>query len=338
MNTGYAHARYRELLYQHGHGYPFWIPEPSDALSKEQKAEGVRLGDVGILTDDGGFEYLWNVHLPADHPYNKSRVPSNFTPLAPLNETRDVRRIDAFYPENTAISSSSVKKREIKLEAELQPALVGGIVGGGAGFEFSTEGNSGAILTLPRGGLRIDAVKRNLYQKYAATHAESWYRYINQDLQLGVQSGALYLVTGTDKCSSWGVASFAKPSGSQSLTLKFVASGAASSDVSIKNSWSADFGVEHRAKVVDPSELSQCVFARGFVISVRDHLWAQICGMSVKTTSLYGANNRPSFVSSSRPFARGADSNRNVDVQPIPDYLSQVCGVVPARRSSHVLT
>ncbi|KZV91913.1 hypothetical protein EXIGLDRAFT_718838 [Exidia glandulosa HHB12029] len=320
MNAGHAHARYRELLYQHGHGYPFWIPETNDALSKEQKAEGVRLGDVGILTDDGGFEYLWNVHLPADHPYNKSRVPPNFTPLEALNETLDVRRIDAFYPENTAISSSSVKKCEIKLEAQLQPAIVAGVVSGGASFEFSAEGNSGAILTLPRGGVRADAVKRNLYQKYAAAHAESWYRYINQELQLDVQSGALYLVTGTDKCSSWGVASFAKPRGSSSLTLKFVTSSIANTDLSVKNSWTADFGLEHRAKVVDASELSQCVFARGFVISVRDHLWAQICGMSVRTTSLYGANSRSSFVSSSRPFSRGADSSSIVDVQPSPDY------------------
>ncbi|KZV95560.1 hypothetical protein EXIGLDRAFT_567651, partial [Exidia glandulosa HHB12029] len=182
-----------------GHGYPFWIPEPDAHLPSEQRSEGLRLGDLGILTNDGGFDYLWNIHLPGNHPHN-TLVPPNFKPVV-LDTIRDVRRTDLFFPRNTAINSTFVKKREISIEAEL--AVVGGVVGGGVGFEFTAEGNSGAVLTLPRGGVRFNSLKLNLYLRHATENAESWYRHINQVLQRGIQSGALYLVTGTDKCSSW---------------------------------------------------------------------------------------------------------------------------------------
>ncbi|KIY65947.1 hypothetical protein CYLTODRAFT_355895 [Cylindrobasidium torrendii FP15055 ss-10] len=285
-----AHARYRGLLYEHGHGYPFWIPEPNDASSQVYKDQGLSIGDVVALTDDGGYDYLFNIHHPATHPLNKGGTPSDFEPIPPphYDDPKEVRRRDAFYPANTAITSSSVRKREISAEVAVEPA---------------TDCDHGAVLTLPRGGVRIDAQKASQYLKHAGKHAISWYRYANQDLAWNLRSGQLYLVTGVDKCSSWGVASFSKGSASHSASIKFLAAGVGSVDAKIKNTWSSDFGFEHRAGVQESGINNQCVFARGIVISVRSGVLAKLCRQNVKTNYLDIKKKPPPLIHKSHPFS-----------------------------------
>jgi hypothetical protein len=45
--------------------------------------KGVSIGDVGLITPDGAFDYLFNICLPSDDPVNINRVPENFLPLEP---------------------------------------------------------------------------------------------------------------------------------------------------------------------------------------------------------------------------------------------------------------
>jgi hypothetical protein len=42
---------------------------------------GVDIGDVGIVTSEGIFDFLFNICRPSDDPINRSRVPDNFKPL-----------------------------------------------------------------------------------------------------------------------------------------------------------------------------------------------------------------------------------------------------------------
>ena len=54
---------YREFLLPLMHGYPLYEPDPS--ISDERYAkfieEGVEIGDVGILQEDGSFDFLFSV-------------------------------------------------------------------------------------------------------------------------------------------------------------------------------------------------------------------------------------------------------------------------------------
>lgn len=153
-------------------------------------------------------------------------------------------------------------------------------------------------MTLPRGGSRFDAGRLGLYQQHAADNARIWYEHLNRSLGRRVKNGALYLITGADKCSSWGVASFAESSASQGFSLKFYVPGT-SAGASATSTWITSQGVQHRSGVVpSDSETSQCIFARGFVIAARHTLWTRLFELDprpdIQTIDSSGGN--PSFV------------------------------------------
>lgn len=79
---------YSWLLLPQGRGYPLWKPKAdSSHLPEKYRQEGVHIGDVGILNEFGGFEFLFNACHPADDPLNIAGVPPDFE-LLELDETR----------------------------------------------------------------------------------------------------------------------------------------------------------------------------------------------------------------------------------------------------------
>jgi len=48
------------------HGYPLWCPKPPDDLPSEYQADGVTIGDVGAITEDGVFDRIFNIFSPAE--------------------------------------------------------------------------------------------------------------------------------------------------------------------------------------------------------------------------------------------------------------------------------
>ncbi|EEB95278.1 hypothetical protein MPER_05775, partial [Moniliophthora perniciosa FA553] len=73
---------YARLLLPKRKGYPLWRPDVAASLPTEYQEKGVSIGDVGVITEEGGFQYFFNILLPADHPCNGAeRVPPDFVPL-----------------------------------------------------------------------------------------------------------------------------------------------------------------------------------------------------------------------------------------------------------------
>ncbi|KIL57827.1 hypothetical protein M378DRAFT_31890, partial [Amanita muscaria Koide BX008] len=51
-------------------GYPLYEPEPFSELSTEYLRKGVNVGDVGIVRDDGAFDFLFNICSPQNGSIN----------------------------------------------------------------------------------------------------------------------------------------------------------------------------------------------------------------------------------------------------------------------------
>lgn len=73
---------YVKCLLTVSRGYPLWMPSPSTSLPILKRKLGVSLGDVGVFTPDGGFDYLFNIFHDPRHPINGAvGVPEGFYPL-----------------------------------------------------------------------------------------------------------------------------------------------------------------------------------------------------------------------------------------------------------------
>ncbi|KIJ96269.1 hypothetical protein K443DRAFT_107530 [Laccaria amethystina LaAM-08-1] len=201
-----SNAIYERHMYLKKHGFPLWIPQPNMGLSRSYQQQGVSIGDVGIFTSDGGFDFLFNVCLPARHPNNPNELPEGFSRL--VLRPGDVSKFRA-HSSHSHMTSTFVQKQDR------------------ATFECS--GSDGAVLTMPRGAYHEDLKNISRFRDYALTHAESWYEYANGPCGREIGNGELRMVTGCDKTAAWGIATYSHlqskgPEGSVTL-LSFEAVG-----------------------------------------------------------------------------------------------------------------
>ncbi|KAK6980636.1 hypothetical protein R3P38DRAFT_3117447 [Favolaschia claudopus] len=143
--------------------------------------------DVGRITAEGAFDFFFNIYLPAEHPINNHNVPENFYPLAPFHP------LDVYDQEHLAgshVSTSSVQR--------MDP----GIFPGGD-FILGCQAPQGAAV-----------------REYAAANAEEWFKYINGPRGRRL-TGPIYLITGCEKASSWGMATFHSVNNSPDFQLSF---------------------------------------------------------------------------------------------------------------------
>jgi hypothetical protein len=104
---------YVKMLLPRCHGYPLWFPEPDNNLPDAYRTQGIRVGDLGYVSDSGGFEYLFNILESADHEINLGRTPGDFEQLSPpLDVARETTSRDMMQP-NTDICSVKIKKSVI---------------------------------------------------------------------------------------------------------------------------------------------------------------------------------------------------------------------------------
>lgn len=107
---------YTRNLVHRGYGYPLARPGPwSNHPSKEYRSTGTRIGDVGFITYDGRFQFLFNATFPADHEFQCYGVPQKFVPLD-LSPT-GVSEESKMHGTMSYIASSHLVVRQASLDA-----------------------------------------------------------------------------------------------------------------------------------------------------------------------------------------------------------------------------
>ncbi|KAF9031197.1 hypothetical protein BDZ89DRAFT_1064046 [Hymenopellis radicata] len=191
---------YRGCMLRQGNGVPFFLPEPASSSPLSFSRNGLSIGDVVILTEEGSYNFLFNVHARADHELNFGNVPTDFEPLRiPCGPVV----YDYYYNVGTTVAANDEYTTSFNMEASADSPLVVG-VGGSASIELSTSRVQEAFLVLPDGATRLNAMNEKLYERYAEKHAESWRKYVD-DLGHHLPNGSLYLVTGCDKAPTVGL-------------------------------------------------------------------------------------------------------------------------------------
>ncbi|KAJ6561951.1 hypothetical protein B0H19DRAFT_902447, partial [Mycena capillaripes] len=180
-----------------GEGWALFHPTPSDDLPEEARKAGLQIGEVGVITDDGAFDPIFNIRLAADDPANRYGVPAGFEQVP--SRPNDIRIRLLCHPPGAVLSSATVKKTRLDLHASLPlfPIVAGATV------ELSTESKQLAVAVLPDGASRFDMRSDKVFLDYAKKHAPSWYGFVTNDLQRIVGNGGLYLITGVTKSTSW---------------------------------------------------------------------------------------------------------------------------------------
>ncbi|KAF9474983.1 hypothetical protein BDN70DRAFT_841560, partial [Pholiota conissans] len=176
-----------------GHGTPLWLPEPNENRHLNYRRRGAAIGDVVYFTANGGLDFLFNICLDSDDPINNNNIPEGFSPFRPHLEENDTRRFQE-YGEESYLASKSITKEKDRM--------------GPAGLVFVSSASEGAILTMPEGVYSEDLARVSGFDRYLCENLESWYKYVNEVREWGVEMGELHLVTGVHKSKAWGIATF----------------------------------------------------------------------------------------------------------------------------------
>ncbi|KAF7358049.1 Pleiotropic drug resistance ABC transporter protein [Mycena venus] len=286
-------GNYSNQLLLQGRGFPLYVPGPQITLPEEYRRSGVAIGDVGTVTANGAFDFFFNIYLPGRPPIN-TNVPDDFVPLssyAPM----DVEHHE-FDPGNY-VSGPTVHE----IRGDFSSAIAGGE------FVFSCRAPNGAVLALPHGAHLIKLRNLECVRRYAAKHAESWYKYANEARGRGLVNGSLYLVTGWEKAKSWGMASFHDVSLQNEFQISFAPT--MNADNGHRYRWQAPYCHHKHADPprVDGTPPNQTTFIHAFTISLSEGIWGMLFGgveISQLADSSTSADKSGGFV----PFVSGSSS------------------------------
>ncbi|KAM6497638.1 hypothetical protein JOM56_005586 [Amanita muscaria] len=90
-------------------GYPLYNPKPFSELSMEYPRNGVNIGDVGFVREDGTFDFLFNICPSQDCWINPPNLPDSFSFETPDHSTT---RVQESLPPNKCVIPRTVKITE----------------------------------------------------------------------------------------------------------------------------------------------------------------------------------------------------------------------------------
>ncbi|KIJ98157.1 hypothetical protein K443DRAFT_680954 [Laccaria amethystina LaAM-08-1] len=267
-------ARYQRHLLVERHGSPLWSPQPHRRLPLSYRQKGVSVGDVGVITPQGSFDFLFSICLPRGHPSNPEVLPVGFS-LVNLLPT-DVCELREHDSGSCFLTSSTEKLR---------------------GLTFKCNGPEGSILVMPNGAYHEDLLNIQDFKVIASQNAEEWYRFAIGTCGRDIKNGQLRLVTGCDKTNSWGIATHSDLQAPVTLSLP-----ANSRQAPVEYAWDYEGRVEAKAGPKLEESLdsagnqeypqnvqNQCTFLRSFILTLAEDVWKTM--LSTLTQDLSDNNN-----------------------------------------------
>ncbi|KAF7331206.1 Cell division control protein [Mycena sanguinolenta] len=229
------------------------------------RPEGVEIGDVGTVADDGTFIVFFNICKRND-PANRPNwgLPKGYKEV-PLKFPEDYIIRSAHFGPGSHVSNSKVRKGKWDLKVDVDSNTLSPVTAGGA-VDISSSAERIAMLLLQEGASRTDILASEKFRKQAKKHGENWYAHVRK-IGYPMDNCHLYLVTGVDKSTLWNVTATDKHTGTKEISLKLKAVQIASAEGSYRWEWEnggrfSDSGPRPASEVQN-----QTVFFRGFKIS-----------------------------------------------------------------------
>ncbi|KAH8814560.1 hypothetical protein DL96DRAFT_416585 [Flagelloscypha sp. PMI_526] len=188
LSNAHPVQTYMDVLYELNMGLPLWDPQPFSKV--------VEIGDVGVLSEEGGFETFFNATVPADR--QRYRVPPKFTPLE-LN------------PSNISSVPDAVRRPYLH-NGDMTLTQIVGLEnnGGGSGshdqaFTLSFEVSNGAVLILKDPPTRLSIPPSPRVRAYLEKHYKAWYDWCRsaKGLDRDLEGRELIFVTGVYRSLDW---------------------------------------------------------------------------------------------------------------------------------------
>ena len=326
---------YERHLKLKGRGFPLWIPQPNIRLPIPYRAKGVCIGDVGIVTAFGGFDFLFNICRTRDDPINPEELPDNFFPLYPPLNPTDVREFREFSSGSYLASSSIVESRTDEQIPCVYPSFLFFIplMLHYRGLTFESSASEGAILTMPDGAFQEELGNLSKFRDYVAVHAANWYKFVNGPRGREAQNGDVCVVVGCDKSTSWGMATFANTSSAQRSNFRLKFRPLRGQQQSQQNAGTA-YAWEHSGVAEvrvgpEPGEndelgeiptcqlRNQCLFMRTLSVTLSDNLWTGIFPGTVSAINQEGSQpeNRGQYLRPPNPNTSSSSSNSARSIQ-----------------------
>ncbi|KAF6743886.1 hypothetical protein DFP72DRAFT_108382 [Ephemerocybe angulata] len=175
-------------------GLPCWQPDPQGLAGPH----GVIPGDVGTYNVGDGFMKLWNIWDDEEAVQRTAEGISNVeTYIAP--QGRRTLRIQVFDEGDTVAEGPTATTIPRPCSDRIER------------FEFGCQGQpQGAVLALTAPAFRERLYNHTSLRKHIVRNAETIYIHSNslRDIE---EDEALYIITGSVKSESWGLAAFSNP-------------------------------------------------------------------------------------------------------------------------------
>jgi len=216
---------YERLLRQKKRGFALYVPQPNRRLPIAYQRIGIRIGDVGIITPDGGFSFLFNICAPSGDPINPPILPEDFSPLEPPLTDVDVVEFSRF-SSGSYLASASIEKKESESHPKCVPpnSSILSFMNHGdiRGLYFETSASEGAVLTMPEGAMSLDLENDAVFSDYLEANVRKWYEFVSRVRgRRDIRNGQIRLVIGCDKTTAWGIATVSGMSQQTKTKLKF---------------------------------------------------------------------------------------------------------------------